>query len=188
MNKQTVTINPLDIKATLPLTARKITTMAMILAFRLGLSYIPSLRFGEYVRLGVGFVGGALSGIVLGPWWAMVVGIFNDLISFFLAGESSPFFWGYTVSAALGGFIYGFFFWRREPTWQRILLAVSLVTIFVNVGLGSLWVKLMTDAPWIFLLPSRLAKNIVSLPVNTIVLYFLFNQPTLKRLIKQIQF
>lgn len=168
------------------LTTLQLTTMALLLAFRIMLGYIPSLRLGEIAQIGVGFIGTALSSAIVGPWWGIVLSSLNDIITALLDGYN--FFFGYTLSAALGGMIYGLFLWRKEHNWKNILIAVTLITIFVNLGLGSLWIRIMQGKAWAAFMPLRLSKNAVSLPINTLVLIIIFKIPVIKRLIEKFQF
>lgn len=169
------------------LTANRITIMAIILAFRIVISFIPALNFGNLVQIGVGFIGAALSGIILGPVGALILGVVNDVISHFLSG-SATFFIGFTLSAAIGGYIYGAVFWRREVTWKRIFIAILLVTLIVNLGLNSLWIRIMYDRAWGAFMGMRVIKNLISLPLNTIILYVIFSSPTVQQIVKKYQF
>ncbi|MGF3194797.1 hypothetical protein [Facklamia sp. P13055] len=50
------------------LTTLQLTTMALLLAFRIMLAYIPAFRVGEIAQIGVGFIGTAISSAIIGPW------------------------------------------------------------------------------------------------------------------------
>lgn len=168
------------------LSSIQITLLGVMLGIRIILGFLPAIRFEPFVQMGFGFIGAGLSGILFGPWYAMIVGIANDIISALLMGKS--FFFGYTLSAALGGIIYGFGFWRQNITIKRVFIVVLIVTLFVNIGLGSLWVRMMTGKAWAVFMGVRVAKNAVSLFLNTLVLYLIFKHPTIKRYISKYQF
>ncbi|MGX7108185.1 folate family ECF transporter S component [Facklamia miroungae] len=168
------------------LTTLQLTTMALLLAFRIMLAYIPAFRIGEIAQIGVGFIGTAISSAIIGPWWAIVLSMANDIITALLNGYS--FFFGYTLSAGLAGFIYGWFLWRKELNWKNILISVLLVTLIVNLGLGSLWIRMMQGKAWAAFMPIRIAKNAVSFPLNTIILVIILQLPVIKRLIRKFQF
>ncbi|MGF3066011.1 hypothetical protein [Facklamia sp. P12950] len=78
--------------------------------------------------------------------------------------------------------------WRKERNWKNILIAVVLVTFIVNLGFGSLWIKMMQGKAWAAFMPIRIAKNAVSLPLNTIILVIILKLPVIDRLIKKFQF
>lgn len=168
------------------LTTLQLTTMALLLAFRIILGYIPALRLGEIAQMGVGFIGTAISSAIVGPWWGIVISVLNDLITAVLNGYNL--FFGYTLSAGLGGMIYGLFFWRKERNWKSILICVTLITLIINLGLGSLWIRMMQGKAWAAFMPLRIAKNAFSLPINTLVLILIFKLPVIKRLIDRFEF
>lgn len=168
------------------LTTQQLTLLGIILGLRIVLSYIPSINMGPYVQMGLGFIGAALSGILFGPFYAMLIGVLADIITALLQGM--PFFFGYTLSAGLAGLIYGWGFWRRPITLGRIFITVLIITLVVNLGLGSLWVRMMTGKAWSVFMGMRLIKNVISLFLNTGLLYILFNQPTIRRYLQRRQF
>ena len=184
MNKK---INRHPIRYSTPgkLQTQQITMLAIVLAGRIILSYVPSMSFGTYAEIGFGFIGTAISGILFGPWYALIVSIANDLMTSLLHGGN--FFIGFILSAAIGGYIYGKLLWRQIISWKRIFAAVLLVTLIVNLTLNTLWLSLMTGEAWIAMMPFRLAKNLVSLPLNTFILGLIFKNPTIKHLINKYQ-
>lgn len=168
------------------LQTHQLTLLAIVLAARIVLSYVPSMKFGSYAEIGFGFIGTAISGILFGPWYALIVSVANDLITSLLHGQN--FFLGFVLSAALGGYFYGKVLWRQTISWKRIFIAVLLVTIIINLGLNSLWIKIMFDRAWMAFLPLRVVKNLVSLPLNTILLGLILMNPTIKKLLQKYQF
>ncbi len=168
------------------LTTRQITAMGLTLALLILLSFIPSINIGNLVQIGFGFVGTAFAGALFGPWYGAVLAIANDLITYFMNGTGF-FFPGFTLTAGLAAWIYGKVLWRRPKTWHRILIAVTLTTLICNLGLNSLWVRIMYDRAWMAFLPMRFYKNLISLPLNTIVLSIIFNLEPIKRIIKQFE-
>ena len=159
-----------------------ITVMALILAIRLVMEMLPAITFGLYVKIGFGFIGAAIAGVMLGPWRAALVGILVDILGNFFSGKSGQFFIGYTLTALVGGLIYGYFLYKR---WEQILIAVLLVTIVCNLGLNSLWVYMMTGKAFAVFMPLRILKNMISLPLNTAILTVLFSNQTMKTLIEK---
>lgn len=51
--------------------------------------------------------------------------------------------------------------------------------------MGSHWVYTMTDKAWMVILPIRTMKNMISLPLNTFIIYKLFNHPVVVTLIRE---
>ena len=64
-----------------------ITVMAMVVAIRLVMEMLPTIKFGLYVQIGFGFIGAAIARVMLGPWRAALVGILVDILGNFFRGE-----------------------------------------------------------------------------------------------------
>lgn len=168
------------------LTTLQVSLLGIILGLRIVLSFVPSINLGNLVQLGVGFIGAALSGALFGPWYALILSLFNDLITSLLQGKNI--FLGFTLSAGLGGLFYGYFLYRKPASWKNIFFAVLSVTLIINLGLNSIWIKMMYGKAWAVFMPMRIVKNTLSLPLNTIILYFVFNNQTVKSFINKYQF
>lgn len=162
-----------------------LTVMAMVVAIRLVMEMLPSIKFGLYVQIGFGFIGAAIAGVMLGPWRAALVGILVDILGNFFRGESGQFFIGYTLTALVGGLIYGYVLYKRPLRWEQIFMAVLLVTIFCNLGLNSIWVYMMTQKAFTVFMPMRIIKNMITLPLNTAILTVFFSNKTMKTLIEK---
>ena len=138
--------------------------------------------------MGFGFVGAALTGAIAGPIPAMILGAAHDILKFALGGAKGVYFPGYTLTAIVGGLIYGLGLHRQTKTPLRIFLTVLAVTLICNLGLNTLWTMMVQKKAIMAILPVRFYKNMASLVVNSVVLYYLFNNEPVKRLIEQIQF
>lgn len=170
---------------TTTLTPRHLTIMALLIALKVAVSLIPSVGIQPYVSMGFGFTITALAGALLGPVRGGILWVFGDVVEYFLTGTSYPFFAGYMLTAGLGAAFYGFFFYKKEITWKRVIAAVFLVTLICNVILGTLWIMMLYDKSLFAIIGMRLIKNAISFVLNSIVLYYLLNLPTMKRIITQ---
>lgn len=168
--------------------ARHLSIMAMLMAMRIAMSFIPAVKIGNIIQMGFGFIGTGIVASILGPFYMIIFAIAYDLIDVFIVNPGFPFFPGFLLSAILAGFIYARFFWRKEPTWKRVILATLIVTVFINIGLNTIWLKIMYKEAWRALIIPRLIKNAISFPLNSVVLYFVLNTRSIKRVINQYQF
>jgi len=166
--------------------AQKVSLLGIVLAIRIVLSFIPGINLGNVVQMGFGFLGGILTGVLFGPVYAIFISVANDLIGTMFS-SSGVFFIGFTASAGVGGLIYSSILWRKPLSWKRIFVAVLLVTLIVNIGMNSIWIRIMYDRAWAVFFPIRVIKNIISLPLNTIVATLLFTQPRVKTILRKFQ-
>ena len=80
---------------------------------------------------------------------------------------SGAYFPGFTLSAVLGGLIYGFAFYRKPVSVKRVFVANLIVKVFDNIILNSLWLHIMYGKALAALLPARIVSNAVMLPIDT---------------------
>lgn len=167
------------------LTSRQISLMGIMLGIQIAISYLPSIKAGAFVEVGFGFIGTALSGALFGPFYALILASLSDLITALLHGKA--FFIGFTLSAGLAGYLYGKGLWRQPKDFKRVLITVLAVTLIVNLGLNSIWVKMITGKAWAAFMSLRIIKNVFSFFINTGILYVIFNHPTVKKSIQHHQ-
>ncbi len=165
---------------------RKITTKDLAL---LGLLLALKIILGRYlaidftiVRISFAFVVNALIGYLFGPWVGAGMGAIGDILGYFGFPQTYAYFPGYTLSAAISGFVYGYFlYYKKWPTSSslkfhiRLILAVSIVAIFCNLILGTIWTSMVIGKSFMVLLKPRMLKNILLIPVESIVLSGIFN-------------
>lgn len=98
----------------------------------------------------------------------------EDIITFFLfqAGKW-PFFPGYTLSAIMGIVIYWLFL-HNKVSFLNIIISKTLVNIFVNVGLGSLWNKMMYGNAFLYYAATSIIKNLILLPIEIVFFYLVY--------------
>ena len=104
-----------------------------------------------------------LFGPVVGAIFAGTLDVFKLLLS---GGTWNP---GLTLNAVLAGLIYGTFWYKKPIRLWRYLAAKLFVGIFVNAFLGTYWL-LSYFGSWA-VLPGRLVKNLISAPVDALILY-----------------
>lgn len=114
---------------------------------------------------------------IYGPVCGLFIGFCSDILGYFIQ-PGGIFFPGYTLDAMLAGFIYGLCFYKKRITFANCLVARTLVNLFVNVGLGSLWWKILYQLDWdayiTYVSLTSLPKNILYLLPQSLLLYFVF--------------
>ena len=106
-----------------------------------------------------------------GPVISAVAGGCADIIKFMIH-PTGPFFLGFTLNEIVLGFRYGMFFYKKKITLKRVILARICVTILINLLMNSLWLSMMYGDTFFAYVSVRLLKNIVMLPIDITILYF----------------
>ncbi len=154
---------------------RSLIGMAMLLALGVILNLfstpipIPILA-GTYVTLG--FIPNALLGMMYGPVAGALAAGIGDILQFIVKPDGG-FFFGFTLSAMLTVFLNGLFFYKFKLTIPRLLANRFLINMFVNGVLQTLWVSMMGGKSMAVLILPRLLKNLVLLPIESLILYLL---------------
>jgi ECF transporter S component (folate family) len=131
-----------------------------------------SIYVAEDFRLfSFAYLPGAVGAMLYGPWAGLVMGFAGDFVGY-IAKPAGPYFFGYAISAMLQNFLYAVFLYRRGPTLWRTAAAQALVAVFVSIGLGFWWQRLMYGASAAeFFTGARIIKNLIQYPIDTAMLY-----------------
>lgn len=147
---------------------KTLTLSGMFIALSVVFGFL-NLPITQLIEIRFGSLMLALSGMLLGPGISAVIGALSDIIGF-IVKPTGPFFPGFTISAAVSGIIFGFFLHKKELTIWRIFLAECVHTIIVGFILNSLWLSMLYGNAFIAVVSSRALKEIIMLPVNTLLL------------------
>lgn len=154
--------------------SRVLCFAALMIAACVALSYVPSIPVGDTgSRVTWGFLARGVCGMVGGPFTALVFGVAEDTVSFFI-NPSGAYFPGYALTTALGTMLYALFLYRARPTPVRVFLA-KLATNLLNVLLGSVWSAILSGRGYGYYVTIRFWKNLFALPVQTLLLFLVLN-------------
>lgn len=151
------------------LTVRMLTITAILVAIQVVLSKI-SIGSDSLVKISLGFIATALVGYFLGPWLGGIALVLNDLIANTLLSTGSSFFIGFTFSAFISGVIAGAFLRNQPLSWQRLAIYELVQILVTNVFFTTLWIHVLYTTPFNTLLLVRLPKEIISWPIETLVI------------------
>ena len=150
-------------------TTRKIAYTALLVAIQVILGNLVQIPLVAK-QFHLGFLPIALAGAAFGPVSAMVVGALGDFIGahIFPAGA---YFFGFTLSNALAGLLYGVLLYKRKQhfwTGFTAVVAVSLLYLFLN----SYWLSVIvpTRSYWIWV-GARWWTYLIEIPLNAAVYY-----------------
>ncbi|HML38327.1 MAG TPA: folate family ECF transporter S component [Bacillota bacterium] len=163
------------------LNTSRLITIAFFIALEIILTRFLSIST-PILRIGFGFLPVAMNGILFGPLWAAGAYALGDILGMMIF-PSGPYFPGFTLTAFLTGLTYGLILHNHPVTWKRVLLASSIVCILINLGLDTLWLYIMMDDAVAALIPARIAKAVIMLPVQVILIPAVWN-----RLLSKVKF
>lgn len=151
-------------------TTKRIVQVALLIAVEVVLSRFLSINT-PIVRISLGFIPIALTGMLYGPVWAGMAAVIGDIIGAVLV-PTGAYFPGFTLTALATGVTYGLLL-KKQAGWGRIIAASLIVTVTLNLCLDSLWLHILTGQGYLALLPTRIVKCVIMAPVQALVLRFI---------------
>ena len=136
---------------------------AMLIAIGVVLGFF-SIQLTEFIRIGFS--------MLFGPVVGGIMGGIGDILKF-LIKPTGPYFFGYTLNAILGPVIYGIFFYHRPIQLGRVVAAKITVALLVNLLLGTWWLTILYGKGFLAILPARFIKQVVSVPIDSVIFYVL---------------
>lgn len=153
------------------MSTKKIARIGILIALNVVLSRFLSINT-PVLRIGFGFVPIAVVAILYGPVYAAIAATIGDVIGgmFF---SPNPFFFGFTVSAALIGVIFGVCLYKRQVSILNTSLSAVLINIIITLGLNTFWIKMISGQAYLALLPTRFLQALIMIPVQIGVVYLI---------------
>lgn len=147
----------------------------MLLALRIVLGYYANFTLAAFpgVKFSLVFIPTAICGMILGPVPTAIMGGCGDMLSFFLNSTGGAFFPGWTINAALSGFVYGMLLYKNNATLPRVIISKLIITVFVELLLGTLWLNIQFGFPYFEYLLARSLKQLVTTPFEIVVIFSL---------------
>ncbi|SES06811.1 ECF transporter S component, folate family [Isobaculum melis] len=156
--------------------------MSLLVAFEIVCTRFLAFE-NSIMRLSFFFIPLMLMGYLFGPWLAGLGGVVGDVVGMILFPKAM-YFPGFTLNAFLVPFIYGLFFYQKNITLKRNVAAQITIMCVISLVLTPIWLNLLFKIPIIELMPLRIGKELIGLPVKVAVSYYLFNHETVNRLIR----
>lgn len=153
----------------------KLCLISILFALELVCKFITIPSGFANLGIGLAYLILGLICMIYGPIWALIIGLFSDILGFILFPSGFGFYFGYTIQAMLSCLVYALLFYRAKISFTRVLIARIFVNIFVNAIFGSyLWMRvsgLTYEGAKVYFLTLSLPKNLVYLIPQTILLY-----------------
>ena len=150
---------------------RTLTVAGMLTAVGIMTGFFK-ITFTDILEVRFMFLSLAAVGALFGPVVAAVSGAIIDVGSF-LIRPTGTFFPGFTLSSALSGVIFGLCLHDKKGISSglfRVVAAVMLNTVIVNLLLNSLWLSMLYGkGGLIAVMSARLIKEAILIPINIIL-------------------
>lgn len=147
---------------------KKLVMLGLFIALEVIASRFLAIEFIDR-KYSFTFIVTATMGALFGPWFSVIAGIVADIVGNMLFGKYG-FFPGFTLTAAVTGFIYGYFLHKDEIKLKDIIISTLLVTLIPNAILNTLWVSIMTKNPFVVSLISRGPALLINFVLKLVVL------------------
>ena len=128
-----------------------------------------------FMRVSFGFLPIALFAMRFGRWQGAVMAAIADVLGgiIFFPGLLFP---GFTVSAFCTGWMFGHFLYGKPISIGRIFSVVALITLFIDLGLNTIWLALLYDKAAGAFFISRLIKAAMFLPIEVFFIHLMCKQ------------
>ncbi len=153
------------------LNTRNMVLCGLMAALAVVLSLVASIDIGPYIRVGFSGLPNRVVECLFGPVTGCLFGGMLDVLKYILK-PSGPFFFGFTFNVMVAGLIYGTLLYRNPVTVKRIVAAEFLTKLLVNCLLNTLWISMLYGKGFFAILPLRVLKNAIMLPIDSCILYF----------------
>ncbi len=144
----------------------------LMAALAVVLNYTTSIMITPNIRIGFSGLPNRVVEYMFGPWVGAIFGATLDILKYLLKPTGGAFFFGYTFNVMVAGVIYGTILYKKPVKVWRIFIAELLTKTIVNCGLNTLWLAVLNGNAFMAILPARVLKNIIMLPIDTAILFF----------------
>lgn len=147
-----------------------LVTAALLLALHTVLAGL-SIDVLPFLRISFSFLTTAVTGMLFGPSVAMLTAAAGDVLGYFMH-PTGVFFLPYMLTGMFSACVYGVLLYHTPLRLPRVIAAKSIVTVFSNILMNTLWNSMVYGKSFVAILPLRIVKNLVLLPVEVLMLYF----------------
>lgn len=148
---------------------RCITLMAMFAAISIILGSF-TIMVGDFLKIGFTFLPNEFVYYLFGPAVGAAYGGALDILNYIIK-PVGRFFPGFTISGILTGILYGIIMYKRPLSIKRIIIANIVRSVFIDLLLNTYWLTILYGTSFMVLIPLRMPKILIMLPVETILLY-----------------
>ncbi len=157
---------------------KKIILSGILLALFIVLNRFISIKTPLLI-ISFAYVPIMMSAIWLGPKYSTLIAALGDFLAAILF-PIGTYFPGFTLSAALSGFIYGIFLYKKpgekvsnKKFLLKLVISNLIVLSFIEVFIVSLWLKIMYGKAYLVVISSRVLAQVIMLPIRIVTIFAL---------------
>jgi len=150
---------------------RMIVIIGLMIAVEIVLHRFISIKT-DIVQLHFGFIPIVIVAILYGPFYSGLAWAMADTIGTLLF-PTGAFFFGFTVTAFLSGVVLGIFLYKARSYILNTVIAVLIINVCFTFLLDMYWLHLIMKQAFILLLPARVIKCAIMIPVQIIATYLI---------------
>lgn len=133
------------------------------------LNFFTSIHFGPFL-ITYYWIPSRIVDFLFGPAVGAVFGGILDIIKF-ITNPNGTFNIAYTAMAMLTGFLFGSVLYKKPISFMRIVFVQAITKVFINAIIGTHTMALTRGQAFMELFPIRLAKNLIMIPLDSILLF-----------------
>ena len=146
----------------------------MLIAIHVLLGVFIMIPVGEYIKISFSFLALAAIGMLFGPVPAAMAGAITDILGFLLANKTGGAYHpGFTLVQITGGIIYGLILYKADLNKYfvfKCIIAKAMIAVICNLLMNSYFLSVLWGQSFWGLMPARLLKNAIQLPVDVILM------------------
>lgn len=150
---------------------KNVVLCGLLAALAVVLGTVASISVGPYIKIGFSGLPNRIVEFLFGPVVGCLFGGALDILKYIIKPDG-PFFFGFTFNAMLAGVIYGSILYKKPVSIPRIVCAEFLAKVLVNCVLNTLWISMLYGQGFLAIMPMRVLKNAIMLPIDSAILFF----------------
>lgn len=166
-------------------TPRNLTLCGLMCALAIVLNLTVRIDLGNYIRISFSGLANRIVEFILGPIIGCIFGAVTDILNF-IVKPVGAFFPGFTFDKMLEGLIFGMILYKKPLSIPRVFSAQLLVKLIINCGFNTLWMCVLYGQTVKAILPLRLVKNAIMLPIDTLITFLVLT--AVAQILKQLNF
>lgn len=153
---------------------KSLTIVAMLIAISVILSMFY-VNLGTIVKISFNFLGNVVIGFLFGPTVSIVAAGLVDFLTSIIR-PLGPYNFFFTLTAMVAGLINGLLLFKCKITVKRIVFSRLVYTVICSLIINTLLLHFLYGNPIYTLLPPRLVKAVILLPIESFLTYIVLKK------------